>query len=509
MTSGPGFAYLNTPRCEADSFCMARVLVMEVNELPPRVVRWWCERHPDSALAQLVDRGTLSTTILDEELPRDLYPSQSWASVGTGVPWSEHGIFWYGDPKPVQHPFYWQRAADAGRSVGMIGVLHSSPVARVRDDAYRFVVPDFLDASAAAYPASLEPAAALNRRLSAASGRVASVSLGPRDLPAIASFARHGLTPATGARLARLTGNVAAGRWNKERLRAGQSLLMADVFCRQVQRHDPDLGVYFCNHVASALHRYWAASFPQDWPTPPYDPEWRAQFADEIPFAMRTLDLLIEQFSHLGERTGRELIIISSMGQQADLALKTEGREQTVVRDARRFLSVCGVEGAEVLGTMVPQLTVQFADAAEVALAERRLTTVLGAAATSVMVADTTLTLTYELECSAGMVRIDGRWRRPSEVGCSIEAIRDHRSGRHHPDGVLISDRPGSVPEILDAFSVAPWLLDRLGVTRATRPASAPADGRSVDWPATRPQTEERRPIGRPAATRSPAAAHG
>ena len=100
-----------------------------------------------------------------------------------GTPYIEHGVFWYGDPKPAAFPFYWQAAAEAGRSVGLLGVLHTSPRAELAAGSnYRFVMPDLFGDDASTVPSSLEPIQALNLRMTRESARVAQVRPSFRDL---------------------------------------------------------------------------------------------------------------------------------------------------------------------------------------------------------------------------------------------------------------------------------------------------------------------------------------
>ena len=453
---------------------MERLLVFEVNELPLRVVDWWTDRTPDGALAQLVARGTLSETELDERLPRDLYPSQSWASLATGRPWEDHGIFWYGDPKPAEHPLYWQTAAAAGRTVGFVGTLHSSPIAtQAADPSIVFAIPDSFGDELQTIPADLGELHRLNARLTGQAARVARVRPGLTDVRGVASFARHGVRPSTWIELTRLAAGVGSGRWNRERLRAGQVLLQADVFEAQMRRFDPDLGILFTNHVASAMHRYWAATFPEDWDSAPYGPAWQAAHADELPYAMRTLDRVLERLLALADRTDRTLVMMSSMGQQADHSVDSSVRHQAVIRDPGRFLEAAGITPApEVRGSMVPQLTVAVPDGMADQL-EASLSAWLGEGLVETMRASDssageTLTVTYRPECRADAVFLGAAWHAPADVGMSIEAITDHRSGCHSPFGVFASSRREGWPSRMDAFAVAPTLLELLDVPTAT-----------------------------------------
>lgn len=446
---------------------MSRLIVLEVNELPRRVLEWWGDRTPDSPLWALASEGTVTETVLDEKLPRDLYPSQSWASVGMGVPWEKHQVFWYGDPKPSEFPFYWQAAAAAGRTVGLVGVLHSSPLAvQCADPNIVFSVPDCFASDDHARPSQLGPLQQLNLRLSKQSARVASVKPSLDDFGGVLSFAKNGVHPRTFAELGQLAAMVGAKRWNKERLRVGQAMLLADVFHRQIETTDPNLAVFFTNHIASAMHRYWAATFPEDWaPALPYTDAWRNQHADELPFAMTSLDRIVGSLTALADSTNRTLVVVSSMGQEADRTLGTEENVQAVVRDDAAFLAACGAPTPiEVHSAMVPQLTMTYGTEREAAEAEQYLVSKLRAGIEETMSSGSTLTITYDLPCRSNAVQIGSDWLSPEEAGVSIETITDHRSGHHCERGLLISGHPVDWPTEIDAFQVAPMLLEQLDV---------------------------------------------
>ncbi len=458
-------------RSSADGNRMERTIVLEVNEVPKRLIDWWVEREPSSATAALLQSGTFTETVLDEELPRDLYPSQSWASLGMGVPYDKHGVFWYGDPKPSQFPFYWQAAAAAGRTVGLVGVLHSSPRnAQAAGPNYRFVVPDLFGDDATTEPAELQPIQQLNLKLSRQSARVARVRLGASDASGVLSMARHGVRPSTWRELTMMAAQVGRGAWNKERLRVGQSLLMADVFARHVERHDPDLAIVFSNHVAAFMHRYWAATFPEDWPDGSgYSDEWLEAHAGELPFAMHALDRIVAQLTALATRTKRTLLIVSSMGQEADTAVDSGSGFQAVIRRPDQFLTAAGLaSGHEVRSAMVPQLTVVAENSDDASHVESRLDAFLGGGLDELMVAvegdRRGMTFTCKPECRSDAVLLGGEWRNPAPLGMSIEEITDHRSGRHSQRGVLVSSRREQWPAEIDAFDFAPMMLDRLDV---------------------------------------------
>jgi hypothetical protein len=267
-----------------------------------------------------------------------------------------------------------------------------------------------------------------------------------------------------------MAAHVGRGAWNKERLRVGQSLLLADVFARQVVRHDPDLAVVFANHVAAFMHRYWAATFPEDWPDGSgYSNEWVERHAGELPFAMHALDRIVGQLTELANETKRTLLVVSSMGQKADTTLDPASGFQAVIRHPDQFLAAAGLApGHEVRSAMVPQLTVVAESRDDAEHVEARLDGWLGSGLEELMVATEggrqVMTFTCKPHARQDAVLLGGEWRDPRTVGMSIEEITDHRSGRHCPRGVLVSNRWERWPAEMSAFDFAPMMLDRLDV---------------------------------------------
>ena len=78
-----------------------RVVVIEVNEVPRRVLTDVAAMGRAPFIGQLLDDDQVVDTVVSELLPREMYPSQTWASLNTGAPWRDHRVWWYGDPKPA------------------------------------------------------------------------------------------------------------------------------------------------------------------------------------------------------------------------------------------------------------------------------------------------------------------------------------------------------------------------------------------------------------------------
>lgn len=452
-----------------------RLVVVEANEIPLRVVEDLAAAGRAPFFQRLLDEETLLETEVDEVIERELYPAQTWASLNTGVPWSQHGIYWYGDRKPEELPLYWQVAAAGERSVGLVNTLHSSPLAtQCAVGSFSFVIPDCFADDEATLPASYRTFQRANLSLTAANSRRVGGRPELSDvLRLVRSLPRLGVRPRTVAALTALVGGVATGRLPRERLRAAQFLLQRDLFRRLVRRHQPDLAIVFTNHVAAAMHRYWYALYPEDFGREHYAPEWVERYRQEIPVALELLDRFLGDLDGWCRSTDRTLVVVSSMGQGPSSRLDTDASVEAVVADGDAFLRALGIgEGVRVTGSMNPQLTLLVDDVGRAERVAERLSAAGGSGVFWVVDRkDDVVTLTYDIEVvDDHEVRLDGVRRQATEVGVDIHPIDDHSSGRHIARGILgVSNSPSFKPPIDDVvghLDFAPAVLDHLGLER-------------------------------------------
>lgn len=454
-----------------------RVVVVEANEVPLRVLSDVAAMGRAPFIAELLHRDQITETVVNEPLPREMYPSQTWASLNTGVPWSDHQIWWYGDPKPSAYPMYWQVAARSGRSVGLVGTLHSSPLeTQCADGDYRFAIPDCFASDANTMPSRFEAFQALNLRLTKANSRSSSLASARDDLGLVAKAGvTLGLKPKTVAEIGRLVAAIASGRVPRERLRSGQFLVLRDVFCSLLADEAPDLAMIFTNHVAAAMHRYWYAMYPDDFSNEHYSQEWVERHQGEIPAAVQLLDGLLQRLDRWCKANERTLVLVSSMGQGPSQRLESERTHQAVISDPKRFLAAVGVGTPQlplVRGSMAPTLTLDCQSLAEAQrIAELMNELGVGRDDWEVDRVDEVVTVSYDIEVvDPATVRMNGIARPASELGIDIHPVDDHSSGRHIPEGIVaVSNSPtfkqpadGSV----DQLDFAPAILDLLGVER-------------------------------------------
>ncbi len=451
---------------------MRRLFVLELNEVPLRILQWYAETNPGSATARLLAQSATGESLADEPLPRDLYPSQSWASLASGTPFDDHGVFWYGDPKPAHYPLYWQAAAQAQVSTGVVGTLHSSPLSVQCDyESVVFALPDAFASDAEALPARLEPLQRFSLDLVQSNSRVVTDTSPIRKyVRGLAALARVGVAPAAAKQLGALALQVGSGRVPKERLRVGQFHLMADQFTRLARQRDPQLSVLFSNHVASAMHRYWPASFPDDWDEAVYDAEWQRRYEDEIPASMRALDLWLEKWMDWCVHTGRTLLLLSSMGQRAGSEVDTTQTHAVVVDNPDQFGRALGFESSFETGpAMVPQVSFRFSDAQSAQLNQELVST--GAARDVGIHVDRrldTLTVTYDgLQITDDKIQMGDIAIPIQKAGVSVHPVTEHRSAVHCPVGSIVvfnSDTASLPAEPVDYLTIAPAILAMLGV---------------------------------------------
>ena len=298
---------------------MQKILLFEINEVPFRVIDYYCDKRPTSTLARILTRSRQYETVTEDSLALD--PWISWPTMHRGVPDNKHQILHLGqvlDEVDAQYPPIWRLLKQAGVSVGVFGSLHSSTVP---DDAaeYSFYVTDCFDNRVFAHPKALEPFQEFNLRMTRDSARNVSRKL---PLGAAAKFALSapvlGLTAGTTASIA---GHLVKETLNKDlriRRRNYQPLLSADLFMKQVRKTRPQFATFYSNNVAAAMHRYWGAAFPQDFANGTLDAQWVARYGGEVVAAMDAFDQMLEKMvSFVDANPDYTLVVASSMGQAA------------------------------------------------------------------------------------------------------------------------------------------------------------------------------------------------
>jgi hypothetical protein len=337
-----------------------KVILFELNEVPWRIVDDYVERNPGSALAGALGRSHRYEAYAEDR--GHLSPWTTWPSLHRGVNDEAHMIGDLGQDRTKadqEYPPIWQLLHEDGVSVGVCGSLHSFPPP---DDitSYAFYLPDTFATGDQAHPKALSDFQAFNLAMARDSARNVDTSVPLRPAAKVLARSRAlGIRPSTYRALAAQLASERRNRWKSTRRRTFQAVLGFDVFFAQLKRTRPAFSTFFSNHVASAMHRYWAATYPDDYDEHGLDAEWIERYRDEIPWAMAQADRMLERLLRFADRNPEyQVWVASSMGQGPTIA---RGLETAVyLKDLTTFMRRLGIpdDGWEQRPAMLPQTNV-------------------------------------------------------------------------------------------------------------------------------------------------------
>ncbi len=320
-----------------------KVLIIELNEVPWKVIDSFVEKHPGSALAGIMQRAGRITTRLPDT--GQLHPKTSWQTFHRGVPDYVHGIREYNQLHSEgqrNNPTLWTLASQAGKRVGCGASIGSWPLPEDRANVDFWFADPF-----APDPTSIpEPVTAFQEFNTLAVARSSrQVRSGGISRKVIMNFLlnapRLGIRPSTVMRTAKQLISERRNSARAVRRRNIQALMSFDVAEKQWQATQPDLSSIFINHVAAAMHRYWAAAFPDDYVSNNMPEHWRKTYKDEIDEAMQVADHMLARILKTIDGKNTTLLVLGSMGQQAIEHEPTFN--QLIIKDVPKFLSLFGM----------------------------------------------------------------------------------------------------------------------------------------------------------------------
>ena len=337
-----------------------KLILFELNEVPWRILDDYAEQAPGSALAHILRRSHCYEAYSEDT--GHLSPWITWPSLHRGVSNDLHRIADLGQDRAKADRLYppiWQLLHAGGVSVGVGGSLHSAP-APADMSSYAFYLPDAFATRDEAHPPAVTAFQSLSLSMTRKSGRNVDTSLPVRSAARVLAGSRAlGIRPVTyGAVAAHLAGERRQ-RWRSTRRRTFQAVLGFDIYFAQLKRTMPQFSTFFTNHVASAMHRYWAATYPGDYDVYGLDAEWIDRYRGEIPWAMRQAEKMLERLVWFADRNPEyQVWVASSMGQGPTTARSLESA--VYLKDLPTFMRRLGVpdEAWEARPAMLPQTNV-------------------------------------------------------------------------------------------------------------------------------------------------------
>lgn len=452
------------------------VILYELNEVPWEVVDTYCAARPESHLARCLPRSRSLTTLNED--PADLQPWRTWPTFHTGVYAEEHRSYELGqDPATFRGETVWEAAQVAGRRVGLFGPLQSWPAYEPENGG--FYVPDTFAQGPETYPEGLSRFQAFNLAMTTENTFSASAPLNAGRMAATgADMLVRGLTPQSAMLLVKqLARERRDERWKAARPMA-QVLPAFDLYWHLHRKQRPNLSIFFTNHVAGMMHRYWGDAM-EDYAE---EHDYRA---DEVfgTFLFEALDLFDK---HLGrivawiDGSDTRLIIASSMGQAAIPYHAVSNC--FVLTDPERLARALGLGSCEPALAMYPRYALTFETPAK---AEEAAATLRSASISS-----EPLFSGFNVEGHSVSARIadwngadaaqlsDGRSVGLEELGFSVqERLGGGNTAYHIPQGIWIeygrAVEPDSSRDEFDVLEAKPRILDILGVRSAADSLSA------------------------------------
>jgi hypothetical protein len=336
-----------------------KIILFELNEVPWRVIDDFVHAQPTSCLAWLLPRLQTFETYAEDTA---LSPWITWPTLHRGVSDEHHTIADFGqDLAEINstYPALWEIVRRHGLSTGVCGSLHTYPLPpRVHD--YAFYIPDVFAAGSECFPDRVAVFQDFNLRMSRASARNVSAQLPWRNaLRVLAAAPGLGLKAST---LLDVGKHLLAERRTparRVRRRTYQVILAFDIFWQQLNRTKPAFSTFFTNHVASSMHRYWAAHYPGDYSVVNYPSEWIATYREEITWTMLRFDRMLERLrGFVDHNPGFALWVATSMGQAATQA--DAAHTQLYLSDVATFMHRLGFQPHEweVRPAMLPRVII-------------------------------------------------------------------------------------------------------------------------------------------------------
>jgi hypothetical protein len=455
-----------------------KIVLYELNEVPWRVLDQFAAWRPTSYLARVLPVMRRFGTFAEDR--SDLSPWITWPTLHRGVTDERHGILSFGQDLTAadrEYPPIWELLARAGMSVGVCGSLHTYPLPPAVD-RYRFFIPDAFAAGAECFPETISTFQAFNLDMARKSARNVSRRIAwARALRFLAAAPGLGFKPRTAIDVAGQLASERCRPWQRVRRRTYQTVLVFDIFMRQLETTRPDFSTFFTNHVASSMHRYWAATFPTDYEEFDYTDEWVDTYRGEIAWTMEKADELFGRLVRFAERNPEyQIWVTTSMGQAATEAKPVA--TQLYIGDVRRFMTALGFAPTDwsQRPAMLPEYSFRLAPHRFAAFRDTIAALRIAGRPIRYTEADhdfVMISLRHKNLTGVNTVQVGERVLSFEALGLSNTPIEDMSgpSAYHIPQGCLvIYDPQDRAPKVgraeISTCELAPTLLERFGAPR-------------------------------------------
>ncbi|MGB3652020.1 MAG: hypothetical protein WBA41_12520, partial [Rivularia sp. (in: cyanobacteria)] len=224
-----------------------KIIFFELNEVPLRIIDYYIQKYPNSALAQKLPQCyQYETHAIDSVLS----PWITWATLHRGVSATHHGIYHFNQSLNRvnrQFPPIWQILSNNGVRTGVFGSLHSFPLPD-NLDKYSFYIPDSFATKSQCFPDILSIFQELNLSMARNSSRNVSSKIPiEATIKLLTHLPQLGLRTPTLIDTAKQLLTEQLKPYRKNRRRTYQAVLAFDLFLKQLKTTQPDFATFFTN----------------------------------------------------------------------------------------------------------------------------------------------------------------------------------------------------------------------------------------------------------------------
>ena len=293
---------------------MKKLIIYELNEVPPRLLQKYVKKNPKSCFAKILKKGIYKVTSTRDD--GELHPWSTWPTVHRGTPNFKHNIRYINQDLKfanTKYPPLWSDLASNGIDIGIFGSLQSYPP--IYGNKYKFYLPDTFSPNSESFPKEIKYFQEFNLKLA---GENKAIS-GKLEFKSVQMFLKliflRVISPSSFFRtLNHLVREIFNSKY-KTRRSLLQPILGFDVFWKHYLKYQPNFSTFFTNHVAGMMHRYWDSTFPEDFNIDEKDVD---NFHSKSIFkAMDIADEQIKKIVQYCDLNRANLLVISSMGQES------------------------------------------------------------------------------------------------------------------------------------------------------------------------------------------------
>lgn len=458
---------------------MRRIIFFELNEVPFSILDYFTQKYPQSYVARVLSESTQYVTHCADK--GHLSPWITWPTMHRGVNNELHQIQDFGEDfheVDEKYPPIWKILKQNGIDVGMFASMHSYPPPKDYFE-YAFYVPDPFAGESTVHPKNLQPFQDFNLVMSRKSGRNVDAGIDFKTaIGAVASFPSIGIRPSTLAAVGRQLATERTQPHLKTRRRTYQAVLAFDTFMKLLKRTKPQFCTCFSNHAASTMHRYWAATFPEQYQDYELSDTWRKQYQGEIDFVIQKFDDFLRPLVHFVDKNPDfQLVVASSMGQKATEAKLV--KSEAYAKDFPKLIHALGLKADQwqLRAAMHPQYNLQVPEEEDQAHLRHNLQQLkIDGQPISFREKEEgffSIDLGHK-NLASDQLEYQGQSRPFADFGLTNEPIEDETGSTayHIPEGSLFVYDPQhkdvtGVREVVDTRAFAPSVLSNFGIPAA------------------------------------------